>query len=100
MSKTQDASEALMNRPGFRLRFVLSHPFANCAKGWGTRFRADRGEKQILRCAQDDTVAEARLSCESCTLSAVLALQLVARELDAVEAAEQRYGDCFRLEEL
>jgi hypothetical protein len=35
--------------------FVVSHPVANYATGWGTPFRAERGEKQILRYAQDDS---------------------------------------------
>jgi hypothetical protein len=34
--------------------FVLSHPSAKCAEGWGTLFLALAKKKQILRFTQDD----------------------------------------------
>ena len=36
------------------VQILRSHPFAKCAKGWGTPFRAYVEKKQILHCAQDD----------------------------------------------
>jgi hypothetical protein len=37
---------------------LLSHPLLR--KGWGTRFRAERSKKQVLRVAQDDSGRGAR----------------------------------------
>ena len=33
---------------------MVPHPFAKCAKGWGTLVHAAAEKKQVLRFAQDD----------------------------------------------
>src|ERR1700733_9813190 len=87
MSKTQDASGALMNSSGLSVQVCAFPPFALRRMGHPRLWLPQ--QKQILRCAQDAV---------PCGL--VSALQLAACELDAVEAAEQGHGDRFRLEEL